>query len=144
MSGFDAALDHVFRWEGGYVNDPRDPGGETKYGISKRAYPDMDIAALTTQQAAAIYRRDYWQRAGCDDLPPAQAAALFDAAVNAGAARARRWYEERPEWRDQILARIAHYVDIAYRRPDMRVFLLGWLRRVVDLVRLCRSLESSA
>ncbi|WP_425526518.1 glycosyl hydrolase 108 family protein [Xanthomonas oryzae] len=51
--------------EGGYVNDPRDPGGETQWGISKRAYPELNIRALTRDQAIEIYRRDYWgARAG--------------------------------------------------------------------------------
>ena len=49
-------LDH----EGGYVNDPTDPGGETNYGISKRAYPKIDIKALTKHEAVKIYYKDYW------------------------------------------------------------------------------------
>ena len=46
--------------EGGYVNDPSDPGGETKFGISKRSYPDLDIKNLTLEQAREIYCDDYW------------------------------------------------------------------------------------
>ncbi|MBI5843910.1 MAG: hypothetical protein HZB23_04475 [Deltaproteobacteria bacterium] len=45
--------------EGGYVNDPADPGGETRFGISRRAYPNEDIKALTRERAAEIYYRDY-------------------------------------------------------------------------------------
>ena len=70
--------------EGGYVNDPRDPGGETKYGISKRAYPNEDIANLTLDQAQAIYQRDYWVPAGCDVVPDAIKFDVFDTAVNSG------------------------------------------------------------
>lgn len=81
---FDSALAFVLEWEGGYVNDPDDPGGETKYGISKRAYPDLDIASLTKEAAASIYRQDYWKACRCDDLPPPLAFMLFDAAVNQG------------------------------------------------------------
>lgn len=47
-------------FEGGYVNDPDDPGGETKYGISKRSYPDEDIANLTIERAYFLAKRDYW------------------------------------------------------------------------------------
>jgi lysozyme family protein len=50
--------------EGGYVNNPADPGGETKYGISKRAYPNIDIAKLTLDQALNIYYNAYWQPLG--------------------------------------------------------------------------------
>jgi lysozyme family protein len=87
---FQECLDFVFRHEGGYVNDPRDPGGETKYGISKRAYPDLDIKALTPELAARIYRRDYWDTCRCDALPPGLALMVFDAAVNQGQGTAIR------------------------------------------------------
>jgi lysozyme family protein len=70
--------------EGGYVNDPRDPGGETNFGISKRAYPDLDIRGLTEDDARAIYKRDYWDTVRGDSLPPIIAVAVFDAAVNQG------------------------------------------------------------
>jgi lysozyme family protein len=87
---FDQAFDKLISHEGGYVNDPRDPGGETKFGISKRAYPSVDIAGLTLEQAKAIYLRDYWQRARCDELPPALAFQVFDTAVNSGIGQAIR------------------------------------------------------
>ena len=70
--------------EGGYVNDRRDPGGETNFGISKRSYPDLDIKALTKAEAIKIYRRDFWDAVRGDDLPPIVAVAVFDAAVNQG------------------------------------------------------------
>jgi len=55
MDAFEVALNFVLKWEGGYVNDPRDSGGETKFGISKKAYPNLDIKNLTQQQAGEIY-----------------------------------------------------------------------------------------
>ena len=63
-SSFDLAIPIVLENEGGYVNDPADPGGETKYGISKRSYPALDIKNLTVEQATAIYLRDFWQFGG--------------------------------------------------------------------------------
>lgn len=60
MSDYQKAIDYVLRNEGGYVNDPDDPGGETKYGICKRDHPDVDIRNLTPDQADVIYRRQYW------------------------------------------------------------------------------------
>lgn len=90
---FDKAFETLIGHEGGYVNDPRDPGGETRYGISKRAYPDVDIANLTLEQAKAIYLRDYWQRARCDELPPAVAFQVFDTAVNSGIGQSIRFLQ---------------------------------------------------
>lgn len=55
----DEILDNVIRREGGYVAHPKDPGGETKYGISKRSYPGLDIKNLTIPQAKDIYCRDF-------------------------------------------------------------------------------------
>lgn len=84
---FDQAVGFVLREqiEGGYVNDPRDPGGETNFGISKRAYPKENIKGMTRDRAIALYKRDYWDKPGCDKLPPKLAVALFDCAVNQGA-----------------------------------------------------------
>jgi len=80
----------VLRHEGGYSADPRDPGGETRFGISKRAYPDVDILGLTEDEAKAIYRRDYWDKLRPDELPQELAICVFDCAVNMGRDKAVR------------------------------------------------------
>jgi lysozyme family protein len=90
---FDACFDRLIGHEGGYVNNPRDPGGETKYGVSKRSYPKVDIAGLTLEHAKAIYRRDFWDRLQCDALPAGLRFHLFDAAVNSGPGNAVRWLQ---------------------------------------------------
>jgi len=79
---FDTAFDRLIAHEGGYVNNPADPGGETNWGISKRSYPDVDIKNLTRDQAKAIYRRDFWEPLG--DAHPAIKFQVFDFAVNSG------------------------------------------------------------
>ncbi len=94
LSGFEACFDRLIGHEGGYVNDRRDPGGETKYGISKRSYPTVDIAGLSLEHAKTIYKRDYWDRMGCDDLQAALRFHLFDAAVNSGPGNAARWLQK--------------------------------------------------
>lgn len=84
---FNAFVEIIIDHEGGYVNDPDDPGGETKYGISKRAYPELDIANLTKDDAKTIYHRDYWKKVGgpsIAELSPGVALVAFDHAVNAG------------------------------------------------------------
>lgn len=92
---FDRAVELVLRHEGGYVNDPDDRGGQTKYGISARAYPKLDIKALTRDQAVEIYRADYWERHGFHRLEhPVLAAKVFDVAVTVGPGRAVRWLQK--------------------------------------------------
>ena len=89
MSNFDRAFRFLIGEEGGYSADPHDPGGETKFGISKRAYPQLDIKSLTLDQAKAIYRRDYWDRLQLDARKYGPALVLFDCAINQGVARAQ-------------------------------------------------------
>jgi lysozyme family protein len=85
MTGdFDRAFSIVVGVEGGYVNDPNDPGGETQWGISKKAYPNLDIANLTEDDAMSIYMRDYWDRMRCDEIPWPLSLYIFDSAVNQG------------------------------------------------------------
>jgi lysozyme family protein len=84
MTDFDKAFEHVIGIEGGYVNDPKDPGGETKYGISKRSYPAEDIKNLNIERAKIIYRMDYWNKIKGDELPYPLNMFVFDAAVNQG------------------------------------------------------------
>lgn len=79
---FLAALPRLLEDEGGYVNNPADPGGETKFGISKRSYPNLDIKSLTRDQAIAIYFADYWQKFSLSDLTPRIAAKVFDIGVD--------------------------------------------------------------
>lgn len=90
----DDAIAFVMRpdIEGGYVNDPRDPGGETNYGISKKAYPNEDIKNLTPQRAHEIYRDDYWNPVAgrIVDMAPRLAFLVFDSSVNQGKGAAAR------------------------------------------------------
>ena len=81
---FDEIIEKVLEHEGGYVNDPDDAGGETKYGIAKRWYPSVDIKNLTKEQAKKIYHTDYWRRGKCDEVPPQLRHIYFDMCVNFG------------------------------------------------------------
>ena len=101
---FDSALAFVLGFEGGYVNDPRDYGGATNLGITQRtldaariAHPTWGLPAsvvsLRRQDAARIYRADYWDAVRGDDLPPGVALLVFDCAVNQGPGRARKWLQ---------------------------------------------------
>ena len=87
---FETVVSMVLDHEGGYVNHPSDPGGQTNYGISKRAYPELDIAGLTEEDAKKIYKEDYWDRIKGDDLPVGVACAVMDYAVNSGISRSSK------------------------------------------------------
>lgn len=95
MADFDLAFDHLIDVEGGYVDDGNDPGGETKYGISKRQYPAVDIAGLTLEGAAAIYRADYWDPLRLSEVENQDIATeVFEAGVNVGPKLAVRWLQK--------------------------------------------------
>lgn len=99
MDIFDKALDFVLEMEGVYTNDRQDPGGTTKYGISSRAYPHLDIENITLDDARALYIRDYWKGSGAKvaDISPELAMIMFDTAVNMGT-----------EYSIRLLQRILH------------------------------------
>ena len=88
LTPFDQAMDFVFAMEGEGSNDPNDPGGLTKWGISQKSNPDIDVASLTKEQAVEIYRKRYWDQCRCSELPPSLAFVVFDEAVNQGASAA--------------------------------------------------------
>lgn len=90
---FDQIFDRLIDHEGGYVNDLKDPGGETKWGISKRSYPHLNIRSLTRGEAKTIYFKDFWLRINADKLPPSVAFQLFDFAVNSGIETAVRYLQ---------------------------------------------------
>ena len=89
-AAFLKAVAAVLAHEGGYSHDPADPGGETKYGISRRSYPDLDIKSLSRERAIEIYYRDWWLRFPFARLGEEVAAKLFDMAVNIGPSKAVR------------------------------------------------------
>lgn len=146
---FDDSFEKLIGHEGGYVNNPNDNGGETKYGISKRAYPLEDITNLTLERAKAIYFKDYWGAAGCDSAPDCIKFDLFDMAVNSGVSAAIKVLQRTVgTFPDGVIgvvtlqainsmpairltarfngARLAFMADLA----DFAVFGRGWARRI--------------
>lgn len=126
MAEFDKAFDIVIGEEGGYVNDPNDPGGETKFGISKRSYPDVDIPNLSVDAAKAIYLRDYWYRLHLDSEPWAIALLLFDTAVNQGASYAAT-LPDNPH--DIAVSRALRYAA----NPNFLKYGHGWFNRLFSI-----------
>lgn len=130
---FKIALEFTLRYEGGYSLDPDDLGGETNFGISKRAYPQLDIKALTKQAASDIYRRDFWEKCHCDIYELDLAMALFDTAVNCGPARAIEWAADcRGKVEVLLFLRMLHYAKIDAFGNNKK-YISGWLDRVAAL-----------
>ena len=158
---FDKAMEATFAWEGGYVDNPNDPGGATKYGISKRAHPEVNISKLTKKKAREIYHQDYWQPCGCEELPAGLDLLVFDCAVNQGPGFAVRTLQQSVGAaedgifgpRTQAAAEsadpheaIREYVarrGVRYGRLDtFSRFGLGWMRRLADIHQRAASLVS--
>ena len=154
MSLFLDLVDRVLSHEGGYVNDPNDPGGETKWGISKRSYPHLNIKDLTRQDAIAIYQRVFWQRVQGDKLPVPFVFQALDAAVNHGIGNAVRWMQRaagvaddgvigpvtlaavaRQEPADLVLNFNAERLEFYAKLQTFDHFGRGWTRRVAQNLR---------
>lgn len=158
MADFQQAFDFMLPHEGGYANDPSDPGGETNHGISKRSYPKLDIKNLTLQQAARIYKRDFWDQIRGDQIEDqALANKVFDLAVNMGVSRSIRLLQEAcglcglPLAENGIMGTptvtvinmcnsgalltefkalaAGYYRALVHQHPALQRFLNGWLRR---------------
>lgn len=151
---FDIAFDRLVTSEGGYVNDPADPGGETKFGISKRSYPNVDIKNLTRDQAKAIYLRDFWNLINAGKLYDGVAFQLLDFAVNSGISTAIRYFQralgvaddghwgpvsqaaaDKASESDEIMLINAERLDFMTRLSNWPAAGKGWARRIVQNLR---------
>lgn len=136
ISDFKRAVEFTLKWEGGYSNDPDDPGGETKYGISKRAHPECDIKNLSEQEAIQIYISDYWLSSGCESVGYPMNLVVFDSAVNCGTGTAKGWLRMSTTPQDLINMRREYYLGLVKKKPALKKFLKGWLNRIADLEKL--------
>ena len=150
---FKNCIPIILKHEGGYVNNPNDPGGETNFGISKRSFPEIDIKSLTPEKAADIYYHFYWLPMKLDKINDENIQLeLFDFGVNAGKSRAIKKVQQLCKikqdgiigqqtieainiypgnfLKDYKHARRVYYEYIANRNTKLKVFLKGWLKRV--------------
>ena len=150
--GFDSAVELILEKEGGLANHPSDPGGVTKYGITQRDYPHLDIPNITVDDAKAIYRKNYWDKIKGDSLPEGISTLVFDSAVNQGVSRATRMLQRavgtdadgiigprtlaaasRANLRDFAVRfgveRALHYAGL----PTFPIFGRGWMNRLFDV-----------
>ena len=131
MKDFDKAIKFVLKWEGGYNWDKNDPGGETKFGISKRSYPEFDISKLTLKQVKEIYYQNYWLKCDCDNLPYPFNICVFDTAINCGRSRAKKFLNVYNDWQDYLFRRIEYYASL--KSINAKKSLRGWINRTISL-----------
>ncbi len=154
MITFEQIIDKVLEHEGGYVNDPYDKGGETKFGIAKRWYPDLDIKNLTKSDAINIYYNNYWKPSKADNLPNDLKATYFDMCVNMGQRQAVKILQQAINSRkmnkieeDGVIGKITienagriskrrlqayrclFYGRLVSEEPDQERFYFGWYKR---------------
>lgn len=138
MNNFQQAMKFVIEREGGYVNDPKDPGGETNYGISKRSYPDLDIKNLSLGDAMAIYKRDYWDAYKLDTVTSPLCIVMMDGYVQHRPATFKRMIERaKGDWKTLIQERVQFYLLLIQKNPNMGRFKRGWLNRMNQLDKYC-------
>lgn len=154
---FDECVGEVIDEEGGYTNNPADPGGETNFGLSKRRFPREDIKNMTRGRAIQLYETHYWKRYAVEKkVPRLLRYTYFDMLVNHGPGNAVRILQRACVLSGSKIkvdggfgpitikalkavdlgklrsARIAFFCDIVRRHPDRGVFLEGWLSRVME------------
>lgn len=141
---FEKAMEFVLKWEGGYSNDPNDPGGITIWGICQKYHPDavMEMEKLIEKGqkekahniAKEIYRKNYWEKANCEQLPYPYNVIHFDTAVNMGIRRALSFLDACDDWRDYILMRLYAYSKF----KQAKLYFRGWANRTLDLYMLIK------
>lgn len=126
----DGAIQFILGIEGGRVEN--DAGaGLTNFGINSRANPDIDVANLTPEKAAKVYKERYWDAINADALPPDVALMAFDAAVNQGPAFARELIEESGgDVVEMARMRRERYDEIVAADQSKAQYLKGWMNRV--------------
>jgi lysozyme family protein len=153
---FDQIVENIIRREGGYTHHKSDPGGRTKYGISQRSYPHLDIRSLTKEDAKRIYFEDYWNPSKVERIKSELRDTFFDMVVNMGQRRAVRILQKAINSKHKTLKedgligkktiaaskrisnsrlkvfRILYYADLVDRRPSLEVFIVGWIRRAME------------
>jgi len=146
------------KYEGGYVNDPDDPGGETKFGISKRSHPEEDITNLTEARAREIYYHDYYMKLRIPEMKDARVAwQIFDFGVNAGVSRSAKMIQgivgaktdgvigpntvgkintytgRYPLYIEFLSERLKYYMMLTEVRIKNLKYLKGWVLRAMEL-----------
>lgn len=140
MTSFQAAMKFVSKWEwqdrpdGAYTNDPKDPGGETKFGIAKNSHPNENIKDMTLARALDIYYQEYWTKFNLDSLAYPFSVAVFDSYVQHRPSVVQTWLKLSANDIQKLLEnRRIFYLNLVGKFPSRLRFKNGWLARLNDL-----------
>ena len=160
QENWDESFEMVLKHEGGYVNDPRDPGGRTNLGVTQRAWEgyvgksvdETFMRKLTPEVVKPFYKAMYWDKIKGDQLPAGVDYAAYDLAVNSGVGRAAKFLQEiagvtvdgvlgpksmgairgcDPEQTAEAICDMR--LDFLKRLPTFETFGKGWSRRVAEV-----------
>jgi lysozyme family protein len=139
---FNEALKAILKHEGGFVNHPKDPGGMTNLGVTKKVWEEWvgkpvgekEMRALTPEVVGPMYRKKYWDAVKADDLPDGLDYLMFDFAINAGPGRAIKTMQSLKDAnQSELVAKFSAEKEAFYRSlPTFATFGKGWLRRVAE------------
>lgn len=139
MTPFQAAMKFVSKWEwmnrpdGAMTNDPKDPGGLTKFGVAQASHPNIDLKQLTLAGALEIYHLEYWQKYQLDTLPFPFSVAVFDCYVQHRPSVVQGWLKSSPQIQELLEVRRVFYLSLIAHNPSLERFRKGWLARLNDL-----------
>ena len=136
---FSACLDFTLHYEGGFVNNPKDPGGATNLGVTRRVLSAWrrapassdDVRRLPRAEVLPIYTSLSWDHIGGDTLPDGVDLMLFDIAVNMGVGRADQFATQTTSMRGLARVVALDRLRVGFWRQlrIFNVFGVGWLRR---------------
>jgi len=147
---FTRSVTFTLQYEGGFVNDPHDPGGATNMGVTLATYrsainPRASVAelrAMSASQASAIYKEHYWSQINADGLAGGVDFIAFDIAVNAGVGRAREFLKPTANLLPAARVQRLHNLRLGFwkRLATWARFGKGWTARETACLKLARSL----
>ena len=154
--GFEKAIKEVLKHEGKYVHDPHDRGGETNFGISKRAHPEVDIKNLTEEHAIGIYHEHYWIPSKAEKLPKNLQGYFFDMCINLGQRNGVKVLQKAINSKGSKMVsvdgrigpitikaannlelerlksfRVLYYANLVHSNPTQEKYWFGWFRRAL-------------
>lgn len=135
MNDFEKAVNFVIDELEGGGKVATDSGGITRWGISSRAHPCLDVPSLTREQAMEIYESEYWIPTGCQNFAWPLNLVLFDTAVNQGVAVAVQISLNVVDHLEALMERIDRYAHIAEHDVGERKYFRGWINRLLKLWR---------
>jgi lysozyme family protein len=133
------------QWEGGYANHPSDPGGKTMNGITEAVFhkwlrdnglPLRQVRTITDTETDKIYKENYWDPANCERLFPGVDLSVYDASVNSGVSRGKKWLQQSIGSDDHTVTvkRIcAKRSSFVHGLSTFKVFGKGWVRRITAI-----------